>query len=179
MRSSGRPATLYASRREEQQPQRTARTGCRRRCPQSRRQAGNSPSCYRLAGYFCAHHHRRFLRGIPARSHAESLRPVQSTDQVRHPAGKSPGDGRRLFSHRPLRAHREGWSHRQRLLKKGKDPLKDQSYFLCRLTQEQLALTLFPLGDMTKNEGKKNRAGAGPPRRRPTGKPGNMLYPGR
>jgi tRNA-specific 2-thiouridylase len=36
------------------------------------------------------------------------------------------------------------------LLKKGKDKLKDQSYFLCRLTQEQLACTLFPLGGMTK-----------------------------
>jgi tRNA-specific 2-thiouridylase len=38
------------------------------------------------------------------------------------------------------------------LLKKGKDKLKDQSYFLCRLTQEQLARTLFPLGGMTKTE---------------------------
>jgi tRNA-specific 2-thiouridylase len=36
------------------------------------------------------------------------------------------------------------------LLKKGKDKLKDQSYFLCRLTQEQLSRTLFPLGGMTK-----------------------------
>jgi tRNA-specific 2-thiouridylase len=38
------------------------------------------------------------------------------------------------------------------LLKKGKDKLKDQSYFLCRLIQEQLAHTLFPLGGMTKVE---------------------------
>lgn len=38
------------------------------------------------------------------------------------------------------------------LLKKGKDRLKDQSYFLCRLTQEQLAHTFFPLGGMTKVE---------------------------
>jgi tRNA-specific 2-thiouridylase len=36
------------------------------------------------------------------------------------------------------------------LLKKGKDKFKDQSYFLCRLTQEQLSRTLFPLGDLTK-----------------------------
>jgi len=40
----------------------------------------------------------------------------------------------------------------QRLLKKGKDHLKDQSYFLCRLTQEQLNRTSFPLGNLTKNE---------------------------
>jgi len=40
----------------------------------------------------------------------------------------------------------------KRLLKKGKDPLKDQSYFLCRLTQEQLSHTLFPLSNLTKTE---------------------------
>ena len=37
-------------------------------------------------------------------------------------------------------------------LLKGLDPKKDQSYFLYRLTQEQLAHTLFPLGEMTKDE---------------------------
>ena len=36
------------------------------------------------------------------------------------------------------------------LLKKGLDPEKDQSYFLYRLTQEQLGRVLFPLGDMRK-----------------------------
>jgi len=36
------------------------------------------------------------------------------------------------------------------LLKKGKDQRKDQSYFLCQLTQEQLSRTLFPLGNLTK-----------------------------
>ncbi|MBN1160451.1 MAG: tRNA 2-thiouridine(34) synthase MnmA [Dehalococcoidales bacterium] len=36
------------------------------------------------------------------------------------------------------------------LLKKGKDRQKDQSYFLYRLTQEQLAHTLFPIGNLTK-----------------------------
>ncbi len=38
------------------------------------------------------------------------------------------------------------------LLKKGVDTKKDQSYFLYRLSQEQLAATLFPLGNKTKNE---------------------------
>lgn len=38
------------------------------------------------------------------------------------------------------------------LLKKGKDASKDQSYVLYTLTQKQLSHTLFPLGDMTKNE---------------------------
>lgn len=36
------------------------------------------------------------------------------------------------------------------LLKKGIDPQKDQSYFLYRLTQEQLRKTVFPLGNYTK-----------------------------
>jgi tRNA-specific 2-thiouridylase len=41
------------------------------------------------------------------------------------------------------------------LLKKGKDKTKDQSYFLCRLTQEQLGRTLFPIGNFTKVKVKK------------------------
>ena len=32
----------------------------------------------------------------------------------------------------------------------GKDSNKDQSYFLCQLTQQQLAMALFPIGDMLK-----------------------------
>lgn len=38
------------------------------------------------------------------------------------------------------------------LLKKGKDVAKDQSYVLYRLTQDDLSSTLFPLGDLTKDE---------------------------
>ncbi len=34
----------------------------------------------------------------------------------------------------------------------GKDPNKDQSYFLCQLTQEQLSRSLFPVGDLLKPE---------------------------
>jgi len=37
------------------------------------------------------------------------------------------------------------------LLKKAVDPRKDQSYFLYRLSQEQLATSLFPLGELTKS----------------------------
>lgn len=37
-------------------------------------------------------------------------------------------------------------------LKKGLDPEKDQSYFLYRLSQNQLSKILFPLGDYTKAE---------------------------
>ncbi|MBS1978656.1 MAG: tRNA 2-thiouridine(34) synthase MnmA [Bacteroidetes bacterium] len=34
----------------------------------------------------------------------------------------------------------------------GKDPNKDQSYFLCQLTQEQLSRALFPVGELLKPE---------------------------
>lgn len=34
----------------------------------------------------------------------------------------------------------------------GADPNKDQSYFLCQLTQEQLSQALFPIGDILKPE---------------------------
>lgn len=34
----------------------------------------------------------------------------------------------------------------------GKDPNKDQSYFLCQLTQQQLSRSLFPVGELLKPE---------------------------
>jgi tRNA-specific 2-thiouridylase len=37
----------------------------------------------------------------------------------------------------------------------GKDNNKDQSYFLCQVSQEQLASALFPVGDLTKPEVRK------------------------
>lgn len=47
------------------------------------------------------------------------------------------------------------------LLLKGADPSKDQSYFLHRLTQEQLAGVLFPLGGYRKEEVKAMARAAG------------------
>jgi tRNA-specific 2-thiouridylase len=47
------------------------------------------------------------------------------------------------------RKDREGDGFR---LLKGKDPTKDQSYFLFGLTQEQLATALFPVGHLEKTE---------------------------
>jgi tRNA-specific 2-thiouridylase len=37
-------------------------------------------------------------------------------------------------------------------LKRGRDPKKDQSYFLCRLSSRQLQNLLLPLGELTKKE---------------------------
>ena len=48
-------------------------------------------------------------------------------------------------------------------LLKGLDPLKDQSYFLHRLTQAQLAKTLFPIGELAKTEVRRIAAEIGLP----------------
>ncbi|MDR0295119.1 MAG: tRNA 2-thiouridine(34) synthase MnmA [Prevotellaceae bacterium] len=45
----------------------------------------------------------------------------------------------------------------------GVDPKKDQSYFLCQLSQEQLAKALFPIGHLQKSEVRKLAAEAGLP----------------
>ena len=42
-------------------------------------------------------------------------------------------------------------NHIHRILA-GADPNKDQSYFLCQLTQEQLSRALFPIGDIEKTK---------------------------
>jgi tRNA-specific 2-thiouridylase len=49
------------------------------------------------------------------------------------------------------------------LLKKGADAGKDQSYFLCRLTRDQLAHAMFPVGCLTKPEVRRLAAEMGLP----------------
>jgi len=49
------------------------------------------------------------------------------------------------------------------ILKKGRDKNKDQSYFLCQLIQGQLDRTIFPVGEMTKDEVRKKAAEMGLP----------------
>ncbi|MBC8316755.1 MAG: tRNA 2-thiouridine(34) synthase MnmA [Desulfobulbaceae bacterium] len=46
---------------------------------------------------------------------------------------------------------RNEWNGSMWQLKKGKDSRKDQSYFLCRLSQEQLKYLVFPLGGWRKD----------------------------
>ena len=48
-------------------------------------------------------------------------------------------------------------------LLKGLDPLKDQSYFLHRLTQAQLSKTMFPVGELPKTEVRRIAAEIGLP----------------
>ncbi len=57
---------------------------------------------------------------------------------------------------------RDGAGVRHQLLK-GLDPLKDQSYFLHRLTQAQLAKTMFPVGELPKTEVRRLAAEIGLP----------------
>jgi tRNA-specific 2-thiouridylase len=54
--------------------------------------------------------------------------------------------------HIDIKEHSENIVYR---LLAGKDPGKDQSYFLCQITQDQLAGALFPIGNMTKQEVRK------------------------
>ena len=49
----------------------------------------------------------------------------------------------------------------QHRLLAGKDPNKDQSYFLCQLNQEQLSKTLFPIGEIEKPEVRRRAKEAG------------------
>jgi tRNA-specific 2-thiouridylase len=58
------------------------------------------------------------------------------------------------------RARYDAGARRHRLLR-GLDARKDQSYFLWELTQEQLSRTLFPLGEMTKEEAREAARRAG------------------
>lgn len=48
-------------------------------------------------------------------------------------------------------------------LLRGVDPVKDQSYFLCQLSQQQLARSVFPIGGLTKAEVRAEARRAGLP----------------
>jgi len=63
------------------------------------------------------------------------------------------------------RVRRNEQSGRHELLK-GSDTSKDQSYFLHRLTQSQLARTIFPVGDLRKSEVRRIAAQIGLPNAR-------------
>jgi len=55
---------------------------------------------------------------------------------------------------------KEKGTAREHLLS-GLDPGKDQSYFLCQLSEEQLSKALFPIGDLQKSEVRRLAAEAG------------------
>ncbi len=74
-------------------------------------------------------------------------------------AGRSPAD---MAAHL-LPVDTAQWGDGQFELLKGLDPAKDQSYFLHRLTQAQLAKTLFPVGELHKTEVRRIAAEIGLP----------------
>ena len=94
-----------------------------------------------------------FAQDYLARPHAQSLRRLQSRLQARHVAALGQGAGRGLHRHRPLRP-----SGSRRIERATRHccaaPIgaKDQSYFLFALSQDQLAHTIFPLGEMQKSD---------------------------
>ena len=60
------------------------------------------------------------------------------------------GDQRRLTSAATVQGVER--TQGRHLLRRGRDPRKDQSYFLFSLRQDQLARALFPVGDQTKSD---------------------------
>ena len=68
------------------------------------------------------------------------------------PADTSEPLGHIRISHATACEDARAHSHGHYQLLKGLDPAKDQSYFLHRLTQAQLAKTLFPVGELHKTE---------------------------
>jgi tRNA-specific 2-thiouridylase len=77
------------------------------------------------------------------------------------PAHASEPDGRYATSHAAAYEEARVAGHYQLL--KGIDSAKDQSYFLHRLTQVQLAKTLFPVGELQKTEVRRIAAEIGLP----------------
>lgn len=57
----------------------------------------------------------------------------------------------------------------------GSDPNKDQSYFLCQLTQRQLSRALFPIGHLLKPEGSADRRRTAPGYGGPQGFAGHLF----
>ena len=122
----------------------------RRKSPRSR----HSPHADRFARAICRDCGETVRAGLSARPHAQSLRCVQSRFQARHVAAMGQGARRGLRRHRPLRPHRFADGHTERMWRFCAAPTeaKTSPIFCSRLSQEHLAHTLFPLGEMQKNE---------------------------
>ena len=89
--------------------------------------------------------------------------------RIRHsPAARAMPEGTALESHAKARdgARDEAPSTGRFELLKGLDGQKDQSYFLHRLSQTQLARTLFPVGELAKTEVRRIAAEIGLPNAR-------------
>ena len=72
------------------------------------------------------------------------------TEEVCHPAGCLPAVGMA-----GTRSRVEPGTTKQVLLRVSPDPIKDQTYFLSQLSQEQVSKALFPIGKFPKSEVRK------------------------
>jgi tRNA-uridine 2-sulfurtransferase len=95
-----------------------------------------------------------FQNRIPFRPDAQSLHSLQSGGQIRCIAACRK---RVRACFRPLSTGHYARvafnaAQNRHILKKGIEPKKDQSYFLYRLSQEQLFTVVFPLGGLTKQQ---------------------------
>ena len=95
---------------------------------------------------------RALRRRARAGPDAEPLHRVQPLHEVRPPARAGRAPRLRPPGHRPPRPGRPGATARPAPAPRGADAAKDQSYVLSMLGQDALARSLFPVGDMTKDE---------------------------
>ena len=100
-----------------------------------------------LLGALPRRRHRGLRRRVPRRPHAEPLHALQRADQVRRRAREGARPRLRRRVHRSLRDPARRGIRRALELHRASDAAKDQSYVLGVLTAEQLAHTLFPLGE--------------------------------
>ena len=109
--------------------------------------------------------------------HAQPVHRVQPAPQVRPPARSGPGPRlRRAWPPATMPGARPPPTGRFRLCR-GADPAKDQSYVLAMLGQDQLARTLFPVGEMTKAEVRAEARRRGSAHGRQARQPGRLLHP--
>ena len=116
-----------------------------------------------------------FLAEYSAGPHAQPRRAVQRRDQVQGLPRPRDGARRGAHRHRPLRAACASGAGRFELLK-ARDPTKDQSYFLHRLTQAQLARVVFPLGAPGEDRSAPHRPRGGPAGARQEGLDRHLLH---
>ena len=114
--------------------------------------------------------------------HAEGRTPNPCIECNRHLKfdrllDRAAGPRVRRRGHRPPRPGRPGPPTARWRLLRGADPAKDQSYVLAMLGQDQLARTLFPVGEMTKDEVRAEAAPARAAHRGQAGQPGRLLHP--
>ena len=116
-----------------------------------------------------------FVSEYLRRPHAQSVRDVQSRDQVRPPARARRGARRRLRRDRPLCPYRARFARPLPSAARRRSPPRTSRTFCSRSARPELARTLFPLGAMTKAEVRARARAARSRERRQAREPGDLL----